>query len=84
MCVLFSIRMATPDIMCETLKMTVDELLRQNHLAICQMPKDGLCLILACAEALNVSKEHIVERLNSELAKIVSIINIISVLLGSK
>jgi hypothetical protein len=61
--------MATPDIMCETLKMTVDELLRQNHLAICQMPKDGLCLILACAEALNVSKEHIVERLNSELAQ---------------
>lgn len=61
--------MATPDIMCETLKVTVDELLRQNHLTICQMPKDGLCLIHACAEALNVSKEHIVERLNSELAQ---------------
>lgn len=46
--------------MCETLGMTVDELLKNKQLAICEMPKDGLCLVRAYAKVMDVSKEHLV------------------------
>ena len=52
---------------CETLNITLNALLLQNNLRINKVPKDGLCLVHACAEALQVEREVLVNKLMIEL-----------------
>ena len=54
-------------VICETLRITLDNLLRENNLRIHEVPKDGFCLIQACADALRIQRSELINKLEVEL-----------------
>jgi hypothetical protein len=52
---------------CRTLAMTVDDLLKQEHLVICSVLKDGFCLVQACSQSTGLTKDVIVQKLRKEI-----------------